>query len=149
MRNEFGKWNLWSIYSNGISSFSFWSEDCSFLIHPTYRVQEDWGARKLFPVCPDWCLTPWLHKHLPHLPVLCPALTLHLFLICWATRALHWDHSDETCGAIIIAPFLLLLTLQPHSPLHAQADLVKEACLQTIFWNAITVGEITFLAIFL
>lgn len=140
------KWNVWATVMTLPFSHAEVETAASWFSHLTYRVKEDWGARRLFPSSPDWHLIPWLHKYLPQLSVLCPALNFHFSPKCWATRAPRWDHSDVMCGAIIIASSSccwLHLT-----PLCSQADLVKETCLQKMCWNAITVGETTHLEIF-
>lgn len=141
------KWNVWAT----VMTFSFSHVEvgaaASWFSHLACKVKEDWDAQRLFPPSPDWHLIPWLHKYLPQLSVLYPALNFHLSPICWATRAPRQDHSDDMCGAIIIAPSSCGW-LHP-TPLCSQADLVKEICLQKMCWNTINVSETTHLEIFL
>lgn len=92
------------IYSNDTSSFSGRSGDCSFLILSSHVQGEGrLGCKEIIPPSPGWC--PWLHKYLPHLS--CSARSSTSISPQYVG---HPDHSYDMCGAIIIAPFLLLLT---------------------------------------
>lgn len=75
--------------------------------------------------------------------VFCLVLNFHLSAICWASRPHLWHVRGHHNPPLPLAADCNLTYLS-----YAQADLIKETCLQTMCWNVITVGETAHLEIF-
>lgn len=69
------KWNVWSTIMTLPLSHSEVGL-AAWFSHPVGRVQEDWGARRLFSPSLDWHLPCWLHKHLVVLPCALPSTSI-------------------------------------------------------------------------